>query len=269
MKKRMIVMGTMLAAVCMLAGCKKTMWNEERTSDQGRICLPADPLQGTEPASYYSRLFLNDPAFAVVIDKFGNDAFTIVSTVQASGGNDALNSYNKIINTYSGYGEVEQFYSSYGIDKEAMLQLKANILASILYVYQQHPAFYNLTPEQQVMVIENVFTTLKDGAFRDANAVSPVVKAYNALAQRVGAQQCNSCKLTMDEVTDCLKGAVGGAIVGSIKVLRSLYNVITGYNLGWSGIVEVAKSALGTALKDTLVGALVGFGICVAWDAFD
>lgn len=262
----MILLAAIISATVSISpGCKKNTSSEPPLATGSRGVLPP----GTEPVSHYSNLFLQDTAFAVLIDKFGNNAYGMAGAVFTRGGQKAVNDYNKVIHQHSSYNEVGQFYVQHALNKEAMLNAHAEILASLLYVYRQHPAFYALDVGQQQAVVSNVLAALKDPAFRNANAGSPVVKAYNKLRDRVHTASGAGGKLTMDEVNDCLKGAVIGAIAGLLKNVEILYKVISGYNLGWSGIVNVAKSALQSALGSTAVGTLVSFGLCIAWDFID
>ena len=269
MKKSMIVLAGITVITLTLAACKKMLTTEQTAASSRIFCSPADTPLATEPIGYYSNLFLQDAAFATVIDKFGNNALDAVSAVYATGGMDAVQQYGNLMNTYSSYRQVEQFYDQYHLDKEVMLTTNAEILASMMVVYQQQPTFYNMQPAEQSTVINSVLASLKDPLFREAHAGSPVVKAYNGLCQRAGTPQNAASKLTMDEVNDCLKGALLGALVGSWKTIRDIYNVITGYNLGWNGIVAVAKSALRTIVGSNTAGILIGFGLCIAWDVFD
>ena len=116
-------------------------------------------------------------------------------------------------------------------------------------------------------IIKAVFVQLNDITFRENNPTHPMVVAYEQVLTRLTTSPYLA-RLTMEEVGDCLQDAVIGAIAGSWSVIRDLYNVITGYNLGWSGIKKVAKSALQTIVGTSAVGAAIGFGLCIAWKTF-
>lgn len=70
--------------------------------------------------------------------------------------------------------------------------------------------------------------------------------------------------LTWQDVGACALEAVGGAIAGSFKLFKQLHGVITGYNLGYSGIVNVATSAFRTVAGSSAPVMAITFGFCIA-----
>jgi len=250
-----------------LFSCKKEKQNEiVKQKDEAPSSIPKCP-PGEDPVLFYSDLFLSDPTFEVVIDKFGNNAFNIFKTLHEIGGDDLMKEYSGLISSYTDYRQIEQFYEDHKIDPDMMLTSKAEILASLLLLYKDHPDFYALKLNEQITVITNVFKTLKSSEYRANNPKNPVVLRYNQVIALPNGGAPSMARLTMDEVGDCLEDAIIGGIANSIGVIRNLYNVITGYNLGFSGIVNVAKSALRTIVGSSAIGALVGFGLCCAWEA--
>lgn len=221
-----------------------------------------------DSVNYYSQLFLFDPTFQIIVDKYGNNSFDIVSQIHASGGFSLLNSYNNLVNSYSNYSQFEQFYLQNNLDTFLMLDKKAEIFASILYLYKNHPGFSYLSQGNQISVFTNVFNTLGDPTFRADHSNSLVVITYSALLNRLGIVNNPSSRLTPSEAEDCLRDAVIGTIASSINLIKQLVSVINGYNLGWSGIVNVAKSALRTIASGNLIGGLAYFGLCIAWEYF-
>lgn len=218
--------------------------------------------------NYYTQIFLFDPAFQIVVDKFGNNSFDIVSQIHATGGFPLLNTYNNLIHSYNNYSEIEQFYLQNNLDTFQMLDKKAEIFASILYLYKNHPGFSNLSQGNQISVITNVFNSLGDPTFRSYNSSSPVVSAYNALLNRLGVSNTPSSRLTPSEAEDCLRDAIIGTIASATNLIKQLISVINSYNLGWSGIFNVSKSALRTIVGSNLIGGIVGFALCIAWEYF-
>ncbi len=250
-----------------LFSCKKEKQNEiVKQKDEVPSSIPKCP-PGEDPVLFYSDLFLSDPTFEVVVDKFGNNAFNIFRTLHKIGGDDLMKEYSGLLASYTDYSQIEQFYVVHRMDADVMLTSKAEILASLLLLYKDHPDFYALSINDQITVITNVFTTLKRPEYRADNPKNPVVLRYNQVIALPNGGVATMARLSMDEVGDCLRDAVIGGIVNSIGVIRDLYNVITGYNLGFSGIVRVAKSALGSIIGGSAIGALVGFGLCCAWEA--
>jgi hypothetical protein len=215
-----------------------------------------------------SQLFLYDTTFEIVVDKFGNNSFGMLSAIHGQGGLTLVGQYDNLIHTYNNYSEAEQFYLQNNLDTANMLNNHAEIFASLLYLYKNNIGFYNLSQGDQLTVITNVFNTLGNPDFRANNPNSPVVVAYNKILDRLGLISNSASRLTMEEVNECLKAAVIGAIVNSWNTIKQLWQVINGYNLGWSGIVNVAKSALRTIIGSSAAGALVGFALCIAWDFF-
>lgn len=260
-----------LAGIIFFA-CKKN--NEQETASASEkekatvSSIPRCPPDQT-PVNFYSALFTEDPTFEVVVDNFGNSAYDVVEMVYKTGGKELVAQYDKLVHGTEGWAPVQEFYEQNGIDADAMLTKKAEVLASLLLLYKNHPDFYNMSIEDQSTVIRNVFTSLSEPQFRALHPKSPVVITYTALAERLGAEITPAqFRLTMSEVGDCLRDAVIGVIASSSSIIRDLYNTITGYNLGWSGIIRVAKSALSTVLHGNLIGAAVGFGLCIAWETF-
>ncbi|HYE56598.1 MAG TPA: hypothetical protein VD996_17240, partial [Chitinophagaceae bacterium] len=207
-------------------------------------------------------------AFEKVVEHFGNGAFSMVLRVHRSGGLSLVQRFGSLVNSYSAYSEVERFYLQHRIDAWAMLEYHAGILASLLNLYKSHPDFYNLPLQDQCTVIRNVFGILGDAVFRSDNPKSPVVARYDQLLVDLGAMDDVAARISMADVQDCLQEAVLGAVMNSFQTIRQLWQVINGYNLGWDGILHVARSALKTIVGSSVGGALVGFGLCIAWEYF-
>jgi len=224
--------------------------------------------EDTNYVSYFSQYFLNDYSFSLLIDKFGNNAIDMATLVNNQGGLPLVSQYSTMVNSYTSYNQFQEFCLQNSIDTTAMLTEHAEILASIFYLNVSHPQFYNLDYPSQITVITNVLNTLDNEEFRLNNPNSPVVISYNLILQRVAASGNTTVRLTMEEVEDCLKEAIIGGIASTYNTVRQLWGVINGYNLGFSGMVTVAKSALRSLLGSSVAGALVTFGVCIAWEIF-
>lgn len=271
---RKVILGGILSFLFsfLIYSCtKKETPSEFQTTTVNRVLPPdEDPptSEDTNYVNYFSQYFLNDYSFALVIDKFGNNAIDMATLVNNQGGLPLVSQYGTMVSSYSSYSQFQGFCLQNGIDTSAMLNEHAEILGSVFNLNVSNPQFYNLDYSSQLSVITNVLNTLDSEDFRANNPNSPVVIAYNLILDRVAASGNIAARLTMDEVEDCLKDAIIGGIASTYNTVRQLWSVLTGYNLGWGGMVNVAKSALRSIIGSSAAGALVTFGLCIAWEIF-
>jgi hypothetical protein len=255
---------TFLINLLLLSSCTKenhtqvSIQKAERGFAQSSIprCPP-----GEDPVVYYSNAFLTDDDFAFTLDRFMYSSMNMQQAVGIAGGSIAIQEHHQLINSYRNYASMQQFYLSYGIDTAYMLQNHAEPMAAYIHLWDRHPEFADLTMQQQLSVIEKIKLNLLDSNFRAANPGNPLVIKINGFIAVFGNNQ--ALRLSLDEVVGCAFGAIGATIAGAWGVMRDLYNVIQGHNLGFSGIVRVTKSALRTLIGGNIVGMVVEFAFCV------
>ena len=233
----------------------------------------------SDPVSFYSTQFLYDPSFALVLDKFIINSADMYDLVEEKGGIYLLNQYESLMNSYTSYSQVESFYLANQIDTGLMIQKHAEPIAAWLKLLKENPQFSDLSASEQLTVINNIENTLLNTSFISDNPgnilVTKFQQAYNRQLAKIGQNNGGFRKistarvdLTLNEVIACGLEALGGAIANGYNTWRTLYGIITGYNLGWSGIVNVSKSALRTVLGSNVGGMVIIFGFCVASAAF-
>lgn len=233
----------------------------------------------SDPVSYYSNQFLYDPSFALVMDKFMTNSADMYDLVEDEGGIYLLNQYESLMNSYTDYDQVESFYLTNQIDTAFMIQKHAEPIAAWLKLLKENPQFSDLSASEQLTVINNIENTLLNTSFISDNPgnilVTKFQQAYNRQLAKIGQNNGGFRKistarvdLTLNEVIACGLEALGGAIANGYNTWRTLYGIITGYNLGWSGIVNVSKSALRTVLGSNVGGMVIIFAFCVASAAF-
>ncbi|NCI48323.1 hypothetical protein GWC95_00215 [Sediminibacterium roseum] len=174
-------------------------------------------------------------------------------------------------------------YNPPGMD-DYQVDRAANALAALVMFYNENPALYELPVEDQQGVLDVAINRVASPSYRSEHPSNPGVISFGNLAKRVGKEKSamvatnalsgnaagiRSDKLQMDEVTDCLKDVIIGVIVGNWSTIKSLIGVIRGYNLGMDGIINVCKSAIRSTIGASAAGALLTFGLCVAWEAWD
>jgi hypothetical protein len=218
--------------------------------------------------------------------------------IKKTGGKTLLKSYIELSRLNPSYEQLKEFYITNKIDTTIMLQLHAENLASILYIMDKNPTFAEENPETQTEVFSNIASTIRQKDFtskfknapiaayagsskgnKDAVDVvdkdSPMASANEEVPEdsEEDITIVDGGDLSWSEVASCALEAIGSAVIGSAGLIKNLYNVITGYNLGYSGIVRVATSAFKTFAGSNAVGMAIGFGVCVVfatfWDAVD
>lgn len=277
MKKVFLASSIILLAATFFSSCSKEKTvpsqKENELESVSQESLTARPIVRTD--EYYTQLILNQSIsvnadykrFSFVLDKYANSTFSIVQELFAKGGINLVNQWKSKISSNIRYSDLSKFYSQHNIDTFAMIDKKTETIGALASFLQATPEFHSLDQSRQIVVIARVFDSLKAENYRINNPTNPLVLAYNSIINKFTTGGGVLSRLTADEVSDCLRDAIIGTIVGSVALIRDLVNVINGTNLGWSGIKRVAGSFLKTLGGTAVLGA-VGFGLCIAWETF-
>ncbi len=252
-----------ISSIFLLSACKKGLETHLDSS-----LAPSLQVETTVDLFAIASTFLNDSTFALVIEKVLNNSVETHQILGAQGGSPAVAEHDSLINSSPEFEDMINFYDSLGVDTSEVLTRQAEIFAVWLQLLDENPEFAELSLQDQLWVIDNVKDTLRTETFRLENPNNILVQKFEDIISIVSTDpEIIENGLTWGEVVECAANALGGAITSGWGTLRNLYNVITGYNLGWRGILNVAKSALGTLMHANAAGAAIGFGICVAGSA--
>lgn len=236
----------------------------------------------------YKQQLLNDEIFSKSLDNIVNNTITISKTVQSKGGQELVKQYLKLSSSNPTYNQLKQFYLENHIDTTSMLSLHIQNVANVLYFLNENKNFAEENSELQSLVLADVSKTIKGKGFSIMYKNSPISAYTNKKWTKLNNTTSGTIKRSVDpeeppvddppieegdlsweEVAGCAVSTLTGAISGSTGLIRNLYNVITGYNLGFSGIVKVATSAFRTFAGSNAVGMAIGLGTCVGLAALD
>ena len=224
--------------------------------------------QIVDPVPYYSERFMNDSGFAIVLDKFIYSSMNMHSLIGIAGGEKAIQDHHDLINSYKSYSSVQEFYLNLSVDTASMLQYHVEPTAAYLYLWELNPDFAELSMEQQLSVIANIKSKLLDPSYRSSNPNNQLVKMITDFTTQINGRVTARASISIEDVVECAFGAIGGAVAGSYGLIRELWNVINGYNLGYSGIARVARSAFRTVVGGNVAGVAINFAFCIVGTSF-
>jgi hypothetical protein len=185
------------------------------------------------------------------------------SVIGMAGGEGAVQEHHDLINNFKTYSSVQDFYLNLGIDTAIMLEYHVEPTAAYVYLCDLNPEFAELTQQQQLDVLSNIKSMLMDSNFRNANPNNPLVMKIYDVSNRFNGSLTTRMNVSLDDVVECAFGALGGAVASSYSLIRDLWSVINGYNLGYSGIARVARSAFRTAVGSNVAGIAINFAFCI------
>lgn len=241
--------------------------------------------QTNQKVETYATQLINDESFAFSVNNIVNNTRSIFKIIQKKGGKKLLKNYMKLAKTNPSYNQLKGFYIANNIDTAKMLQLHSENLASVLFILDQNPSFAEENPEIQSKVLSHISSTMNRMNFDSRYKNSPIIAYAKNDKEKVGSAENNFTRMNDPEeqpddpddpitedlgwesVAKCAVETIGGAIAGSTSLFKSLYNVITGYNLGFSGIVRVATSAFKTFMGSNAAGMAITFGTCLIVEA--
>lgn len=223
---------------------------------------------------------VNSEIFATSLDSIVNNTIMIFSEVNKVGGKKLLSDYISLTKRNPSYLDLKKFYVDNNLDDEKLLSLHARNLANVLVIMQKHPELSSEDASTQADVFYNISANLRsDQDFSGTKIQKLVGKRVNLFKQnnqeislRASGEPTTPDPnpsgpvgdMTWQTVGACALNAVGGAIAGSFKLFKQLHSVITGYNLGYSAVVNVATSAFRTFAGSNAAGMAITFGVCIA-----
>ena len=232
-----------------------------------------------------SNNLVNSETFASSLDSIVVNTMIIFKELNKSGGVALVKDYVNLSKLNPSYNDLNEFYLKNNLDAEKFLSLNAKNLANVLVIMNKHPELTQENAEIQSDVFYNISTRLRTNhelsGTKIARLMGKKLNPFKDDTKRIGLRASGDDSTTPDtdpsqppadmtwqDVGACALEAVGGAIVGSFKLFKQLHGVITGYNLGYKGIVNVATSAFRTAVGSNAAGMAITFGICIAKEYF-
>lgn len=255
----------------MFSSCKKQEDIEKNNSQNNEDVLTTDldsDIIGKDTVKYYTDVLLKSDAFSKFLDITGNNTLDVVSEVKSKCGVTIKPSFQSLAYTYSDYVQIDQFYLSHGIDTSVMIDKKAESLTSLVMLKASHPEIFRLSEQKRTQIIRNAIDSLRNSDYRNANASDESVIKFMSFYNRISNNGAAG-RLSMDEVTECLKDALGGAVVGLAGLASTIYGAVSNSSFGWSTIRRVAKQALKSFWGGAVVGSVISFGWCILWDTID
>lgn len=145
------------------------------------------------------------------------------------------------LNTVETTDALNELQTAYSVDVNTVDDAHSEILTNLYFLYKENNSFFELSDADRSIVLEEVL--MPD---------DPEVAA----------------SLTWGDFVKCGVEAVGAYIGSAIKVFKDAYDIITGYNLGFSMVKTVLQDALGTAFAFSgwkLLYAAGVFAWCLFW----
>lgn len=258
----------LILSLCLLLSCgRKT--NLEPQANAAKD-VASSTLSGQDQdcssydSEYYVQQFIESETFATVLRMHANRGTEVVEAVVEAGGEEALREYETLVPSYTDYSQLDEFYTSRGIDAELMLDKKADVMTSFTMLLLEYPCFRELSDDERREIMEQVFEKLYDPEYREQHAEYASVVAVNELMAHFSP---NGREVTREEFMDCLKDAVIGAAVGAIFAAYNTFTAAIDGNLGWGQVKDAAKKSL-RFFGSVAAGAVIGFGLCIAWEYF-
>ncbi|UPZ38318.1 hypothetical protein MUB18_08420 [Sphingobacterium sp. PCS056] len=226
-----------------------------------------------------SSKLMNSEIFSSSLDSIINNTMTILQEINSAGGKKLVKEYLTLSSKNPSYNQLSKFYSNNNLDTEKLLFLNAKNLANVLVIIENHPELSSKDGETQSNVFYNIAENLKSTSYISntkirkyankklnpfKNKIQSSLSASNNEPTTPDDPKVPESSLSWQQVGSCALTSVGGAIAGSTKLFKQLHGVITGYNLGYSAIVNVATSAFRTFAGSNAAGMAITFGVCIA-----
>ncbi|KXH84858.1 hypothetical protein [Chryseobacterium kwangjuense] len=232
-----------------------------------------------------SNNLVNSETFASSLDSIVLNTMVIFKELNKVGGVALVKDYVNLSKLNPSYNDLKEFYLKNNLDAERFLLLHAKNLANVLVIMNKHPELTRENADIQSNVFYNISARLRTNyelsGTKIARLVGKKLNPFKDNARNIGLRASGDdpttpdtdpsrppADMTWQDVGACALEAVGGAIVGSFKLFKQLHGVITGYNLGYSGIVNVATSAFRTAVGSNAGVMAITFAVCIAKEYF-
>jgi hypothetical protein len=256
-----------LLMLLLVSACKKQNVYDDNDIQEEQSMISTESNKA-DTVAYYTALFLKDTSFSRFFETTANNTLDIVSEVKSKCGVAIKPAFQELTYSYTTYDQINQFYLSHGVDTASMINKKADCLTSLVMLKAKQPDFFRVSESKRSQVIENVMDSLSNASYRNANSsdnsVIKFLEFYNRISNNGAAG-----RLTMDEVTECLKDALGGAVVGLASLATTIYGAVANTGFGWSTIRRIAKQALNSFWGGAVVVSVISFGWCILWDTID
>lgn len=267
-KKKLLTVISICTILVTVISCSKRDLKRDNCVNaaySSHILRPEEKADNPEKVVYYAEHFLNDSSMALVFQTFMSSSINMRGILYNAGGDSALTEWDKLIQNYSAYSTVNDFYYTLSIDTIMMKEKHAETFASWINLLVKNPGYNDLSMNDQELVLYMLQKTLTD-KFEEQNPDNILVMTIRGM---INSDPTVANKgITMSEATGCLVGAVAGQIINGWGLIKELVAVINGTNLGWSGIKAVCGSALSTIMGSNVAGMAISFGICMAWAYF-
>lgn len=257
-----------LGTALFLSACKKDLVQQQEVNKIDEISLSLEN----------SDIFINS------LDSIVNNTMAILNEINKVGGKQLLKEYMMISRQNPSYNDLKEFYVKNNLNDTKLLDLHTRNLANVLFIMSNHNELSSEDANIQSAVFFKISQNLQTNNLKNTKLKKVSTLRYNRLSiNKLASSEMpeepidpeeppidppGDMDLTWQEVGACALQTVGGAVAGSFKLFKQLHSVITGYNLGWRGIVNVSRSAFQTFAGSNAPGMAIGFAFCIAEKVF-
>lgn len=218
----------------------------KKIKEKNKETSPVVSLQSTNSTNDEPAL-VNDTAFVGLIYETINENLNTYSYYLNQTGDANFQNFVTAL-TNNGIDPVVTF-NNYDLQIDTFVNNMTGIFAQAAIVLQNNPNFNNLSTAQQNAAVYDAITYYFP-ADDYQYAIPPSGIQVNGL---------------MQEISSCLFQSVKGYLVGNIKIVRDIYNAITGSTFGYSFIYAMSGRILKQTLKDAggWFGIAFDFSMCM------
>lgn len=208
-----------------------------------------------------SQKFSNDEIFASTAANILTEHNNVAEYLYKNGGQELIEEYSRLSATES----LKHFERKYSLDGEIIIGSKVRIISNWAYLMDVYPEFAMLDIDSQIKVLESVREILSEKSLANKNNI-----VVNSLVDAISRGKIGNDNITLEgglswsDIGDCAFEVLAGTLFNHYKLIKTLYDVVRGYNLGLDGIKNVCYSTLKSIIGSSAGGAAFFFVTCIA-----
>lgn len=210
--------------------------------------------------SELSQKFANDEIFAATVANILTEHKVATEYLHKIGGQELLQEYSSL----SAKESLTYFENKYSLNSEVIIDAKVKIISNWAYLMEINPEFAMLDINSKIKVLEGVRKILSGNShvIKSNTVVKSLTNAIAGSRNTVDNVALDG-GLSWNDIGDCAFDVLAASLASQYKLIKTLYDVIHGYNLGLDGIRNVCYSALKSIIGSTAGGAAFFFVTCI------
>lgn len=207
--------------------------------------------QKLSPTESVTLELVNDPEFVELLQTTVENSLDNYSYYLDDLGEEQ---YNSFVNAVSNpENDPQQTFTNYGVQIDPFIDNASAVFAQAAITLNSNPSFALLDEEEQISTLAEAI-----GFYFPSTHGTP---SGTSTLGRFSSMQKLAPSALLSEIGGCLFDAVGGYLIGNVRIIRDIYGAISGSSMGYAFVYAMA----GRILRQSLTNAGGWFGIAASF----